>query len=223
VHVLGYTFEEYLEIVRAFHGGEAPGVVIGGFMVDMALRNLPDGVLYDAISETRSCLPDAIQILTPCTMGNGWLRIIPLGRFAMTVYDKQDYGGVRVFVDAGRLEPWQEIKAWLFKLKSKKEQRRESVIREIREAGTSILGTQRVSVRPEVVTKTDKGKMARCPRCGEAYPLRDGELCLACGDGSPYRSERVDGANSKVFLLSYVPGFSVNVPEPTKRGESKGP
>ncbi|HNQ47588.1 MAG TPA: formylmethanofuran dehydrogenase subunit E family protein [Syntrophorhabdus sp.] len=61
VHVLEYTFEEYTEIVKKFHGAAAPGVLIGGFMVDAAIRNLPDGILYDAICETKSCLPDAIS------------------------------------------------------------------------------------------------------------------------------------------------------------------
>ena len=84
----------------------------------LAIRNLPDGVLYDAICETRSCLPDAIQLLTPCTMGNGWLKIIHLGRFALTLYDKQNYEGVRVFLDAEKVEAWPEIKAWYFKLKT---------------------------------------------------------------------------------------------------------
>ncbi len=185
--ILDHTFEEYLEIVTRFHGGEAPGVIIGGFMVDLALRNLPDGILYDAICETRSCLPDAIQILTPCTVGNGWLKIIPLGRFAMSLYNKQDYHGIRVFMDAEKLEAWQEIKAWFFKLKTKKEQAREDIIREIREAGASILGSHPVNVQPEAVIKAHKGIIRVCPQCGEAYPSDEGGLCLACRGANPYQ------------------------------------
>ena len=187
IHILGHTFEEYLEIVKRFHGAEAPGVVIGGFMVDMALRDFPDGVLYDAICETRSCLPDAIQLLTPCTIGNGWLKIIPLGRFAICLYDKENYEGVRVFLDGKKLEAWQEIKAWFFKLKSKEEQDREDIIREIGDAGASILSMQRVKVQPEIAARVHKGKIAMCPRCHEAYPSGEGELCLACQGGNPYQ------------------------------------
>jgi formylmethanofuran dehydrogenase subunit E len=193
MNIIEHTFEEYLQIVRKFHGNEAPGVVIGGFMVDLAIRNLPDAILYDAICETRSCLPDAIQILTPCTVGNGWLKVIPLGRFALTLYDKRTYEGVRVFLDAEKLDAWPEIRAWLFKLKSKKEQGRAGILREIGEAGPSIFTIQQVNVRPEVAKKLHKGRIAVCLQCGEAYPINDGTLCLSCQGNSPYASEEWSG------------------------------
>jgi formylmethanofuran dehydrogenase subunit E len=60
--------------VKSFHGYVAPGVVLGGVMVDLARRQLPPEVLFDAVCETRHCLPDAVQLLTPCTLGNGWLK-----------------------------------------------------------------------------------------------------------------------------------------------------
>jgi formylmethanofuran dehydrogenase subunit E len=118
--ILGHSFNEYAEIVRQFHGNEAPGVIIGGIMVDRAVRSLPDNILYDAVCETNTCLPDAVQILTPCTIGNGWLKIAYTGRFAMTLYDKQSGEGVRVFLDAKKVEAWPEIKTWYYKLKPKK-------------------------------------------------------------------------------------------------------
>jgi formylmethanofuran dehydrogenase subunit E len=185
-HILEHTFEEYREIAKTFHGAAAPGVLIGGFMVDTAIGNLPDGIIYDAICETRSCLPDAIQILTPCTVGNGWLKIVHLGLFALTLYDKSTYDGVRVFLDAEKVEPWQEIKAWYFKLKSSKEQNRESIIREIGEAGTSILSISRVKIQPEAVEKRHKGKIVVCSQCREAYPSDDGVVCLSCQGNAPY-------------------------------------
>lgn len=101
--ICGRTYNEYIEMVKGFHRHVAPGVVIGGFMVDLAYRNLPQGEYFDAISETRSCLPDAIQLLTPCTVGNGWLRIIDLGRFAMSLFEKYTGNGVRVCVDSQKL------------------------------------------------------------------------------------------------------------------------
>jgi formylmethanofuran dehydrogenase subunit E len=85
---LAFDIEEYLHRVRSFHGHVAPGVVIGGFMVHLAKTNISEGVLFDAISETLACLPDAIQLLTPCTVGNGWLKIINSGRFALSLYDR---------------------------------------------------------------------------------------------------------------------------------------
>ena len=37
-----HTFDEFVSIVKTFHGYQAPGVLIGGLMVDLALRNLPE-------------------------------------------------------------------------------------------------------------------------------------------------------------------------------------
>ena len=149
-------------------------------MVDTAVRNLPDGILYDAICETRSCLPDAIQLLTPCTIGNGWLKIIHNGRFALTLYDKQNNEGVRVFLDTEKVKEWPGIKTWYFKLKASKEQDREKIAREIKKAGNSILSIRNVRVKLQIAEKKRKGNIAVCPECREAYPADDGKTCLAC-------------------------------------------
>ncbi|MBW2217489.1 MAG: formylmethanofuran dehydrogenase subunit E family protein, partial [Deltaproteobacteria bacterium] len=82
-----YTFDEFVPIVENFHGFAAPGVLIGGFMVDLALRNLPEGEFFDAVCETPKCLPDAIQLLTPGTIGNGWLKVVNFGRYALSLYE----------------------------------------------------------------------------------------------------------------------------------------
>jgi len=73
ITICDHTYDQYLDMVRAFHKHIAPGVVLGGLMVDLAYRSFPQGDIFDTISETRSCVPDAIQILTPCPVGNGWL------------------------------------------------------------------------------------------------------------------------------------------------------
>ena len=186
--IAGHSFDEFREMIRQFHGSEAPGLLIGGFMVALALCNVEEGKFYDAICETRSCLPDAVQLLTPCTTGNGWLKIVPFGKFALTLYDKTDepHKGVRVYLDAGKLKDWPEIYAWFFKLKPKAEQDRAKLTEEIRQAGTSILTVTRVSVKDECAKKAHKGKTGVCPQCGEAYPLKDGETCLACQGNMVY-------------------------------------
>jgi formylmethanofuran dehydrogenase subunit E len=187
--ILGYSFEDYVEIVKKFHGSAAPGVLIGGFMVDLAVRMFPKGIIYDAICETQSCLPDAIQLLTPCTSGNGWLKIINLGHYALTLYSKYDKKGVRVFLDAQKVRPWPEINAWYFKLKSSKEQDSEKIVQQIREAGDTTLDVQWVCVNPEFAVKRHKGEIAVCPECREAYPAKDGEICLGCQGNWPYIDE----------------------------------
>jgi formylmethanofuran dehydrogenase subunit E len=181
-----YSFDEYVHLVKSFHGSLAPGLVIGGFIVDLALKNLPDGEFFDAICETAVCLPDAVQLLTPCTIGNGWLKIFDTGRFAVTLYEKESGKGVRVYLDTEKLRAWPEFNAWYFKLKPKKEQNFELLMAQIKEAGASALSVQQVRVKPELTVKRRLGPTAVCPSCGEAYPLRDGSPCLACQGRSPY-------------------------------------
>lgn len=186
--ICGYTYDEYLKMIKGFHGHVAPGVVIGGFMVDLALRNLPDGEMFDVVCETGACLPDAVQMLTPCTVGNGWLKIINLGRFALAFYEKYDGNGIRIYTDAAQLESWSELKKWFFKLKPKKEQDTNLLMEQIRDAGTSIFGTQSVSLDPEFIKKQHRDAFAVCSICGEGYPLEDGSSCLGCQGEAPYQS-----------------------------------
>jgi formylmethanofuran dehydrogenase subunit E len=181
-----FNIEEYIRFVKSFHGHTAPGVVIGGFMVHLARAKIPKGVLFDAICETPSCLPDAVQLLTPCTVGNGWLKIINLGRFALSLYDKHHGNGFRVFLAPDKLEKWPEIKAWFLKLSPKHEQSQELLISQIKEAGVGLYGIHPIQVRSELLKKQGKGKIVICPSCKEAYPLKDGDICLACQGKSPY-------------------------------------
>lgn len=184
--VCGHTYDEYIKMIKAFHGHVAPGMLLGGFMVDLAYQNLPQGEFFDAICETRACLPDAIQILTPCTVGNGWLRIIDLGRFALSLFEKYTGNGVRVYVNSQKLDDWPEVKTFFFKLKPKKEQDADALIREINLAHTSIFGVQKVMVDMDAIKSHRRDTFAVCPLCGEGYPKKDGEICLGCQGKAPY-------------------------------------
>jgi len=186
ITICGRTYDEYIEMIKAFHGHVAPGMVLGGFMVDLAYRNLPQGEYFDAICETRACLPDAIQILTPCTVGNGWLRIINLGRFALSFFEKYTGNGVRVYVDSQKLDAWPEVKTFFFKLRPKEEQDFEVLIGEIKLAHTSIFGVQKVMVAMDSVKSHHRDSFAVCPLCGEGYTEDDGEICLGCQGEAPY-------------------------------------
>jgi formylmethanofuran dehydrogenase subunit E len=175
-----FSYEEFLKQVKVFHGHSAPGVVLGGIMVDRAMSRLPPGILFDAIAETGKCLPDAIQLLTPCTIGNGWLRIHPWGRFALALYDKQTGEGIRAVLDTDRLEASPEIKSWYYKLKPKEETDSERLLADIREAGTGICRLQKIQIQPFLLAKEHRGKRAICPRCREAYPDNGNGFCPAC-------------------------------------------
>jgi len=182
-----YTFDEYLELVRSFHGYASPGVLIGGFMVDLALRNLPRDILFDALCETNHCLPDAVQILTPCTIGNGWLKIMPFRKFALSLYEKYKGNGVRVYLDTAKLKHWDEIRNWFFKLKPKKEQDTRLLQEQIQTAGAEICSLKKIQILPLHLKKDSLGKRTICPICQEAYPASHGRICRACQGDTPYR------------------------------------
>lgn len=156
-------------------------------MVETARKLLPEDILFNAICETPLCLPDAVQLLTPCTIGNGWLTILNFSRFAITLYEKYSGKGVRVYLDSIKLEKYPEIKSWYFKLKPKNEQNFQLLIDQIKEAGDQILSVQHVCVQAETLKREKIGPVADCPHCGECYPVRDGLSCLACQGASPYR------------------------------------
>ena len=186
MNICTYSYEEYLHLVKSFHGNLAPGLIIGGFVVDLAMKHLPEGEFFDAVCETPVCLPDAVQILTPCTIGNGWLSIINFGRFAVTLYEKYTGKGVRVFLDTKKLEAWPEVRDWYLKKKKKSEQNPELLMSQIKEAGHGLLSVQHVHVDAEKVRRKKMGTVGICPSCGEAYPSRDGERCRNCQGETPY-------------------------------------
>lgn len=187
-----YTHEEFMDVATKFHGYPAPGIIIGAYMVEYAKQfvkpMLEDHGLFNAISETGQCLPDAIQILTPCTVGNGWLTICNSGRYAMSLYNKYNGKGVRVYIDYDKLEPYPTIKEWLMKLKPKREQDSDKLQEEIKEAKTAILSVQEIEALPRYYGKHGKGGITRCAMCHEPIPARDGIICKACRGESPYMS-----------------------------------
>ena len=181
-----FDMDAFAEQATAFHGYPAPGLLLGGRMVELAKARLPEGILYDAYSETGHCLPDAIQLLTPCTLGNGWLRVLPFGVYALCLYDKQNGDGVRVVLDGDRLDPWPAIRSWFRKEFPKKEQDSARLQEEIRTADNSIFRIAPVRVRSDRLGPRSFGPVAPCPLCGAWYPAAFGRLCRACQGESPY-------------------------------------
>jgi formylmethanofuran dehydrogenase subunit E len=201
-----FDFDEFLQRVGAFHGNVAPGVVIGGIMVEMARNHLPPEILFDAVCETSNCLPDAVQLLTPCSTGNGWLKVVNLGRFAIALYDKYQGEGVRVFLDPAKIGNWTEIQNWYLKLRPKKEQNSEKLLDQIKAAGTEILGWHSIKIRPQFLQKRSKGRIEICPLCREAYPAKHGGLCRACQGEAPYVADvRPQGAGFETPSLESLP------------------
>lgn len=187
---IGYSFEDALQLIRRFHGFPAPGLVLGVKMVSHAMDHLPKDILFDAISETTSCMPDAVQILTLCTIGNAWLKVLDFGKFAVTLYDKSTGDGRRVFLDPRKLKQWPEFYGWFYKRKDKKDQDPDRLLSEIRAAGTDVLTIQNVQIRNRYLLKKSKGPITTCPVCNEAFPEKDGAICKGCREENPYLSDK---------------------------------
>jgi formylmethanofuran dehydrogenase subunit E len=186
MNIGSYTFEEFKQKVREFHGYPAPGVLLGGYMVEMARRLLLPGTLFEAVVETRKCLPDAVQLLTPLSVGNNWMKIVDLGRWALTLYDKYTGRGCRVFMDPFKLAAWPEMKSWLLKEKAKKDQDSDRLLEEIQLAGATVCSVESVTVSDRVRSKPHMGPVGLCPLCSEPYPVNHGAICRGCQGEAPY-------------------------------------
>jgi len=190
------TFSEWLSAIEAYHGHKAPGVAWGGLMIEAIRPRLKSGIFYDVYCETRTCLPDSVQLLTPCTIGNGWLKILDYGRFALCFYDKASGAGWRAGVDLEALAAWPELNAWFLKLKTKAQQDTSRIFSEMEGAGVDVFRVREVQVESRFLKKTSSGPSAVCPRCGESYPASHGPVCRGCSAGMPYApvGNRTDGA-----------------------------
>ncbi len=182
------------QIIRLseFHTYPAPGVLIGAFMVDFALELLgvtPDRKLY-GVCETPKCLPDALQVMARCTTGNNRLRVVPIGKFAITLNaptESETTEAVRVYVDLEKLKQYPTIDVWYANSPAyDKHIMKERLQDEIFRAGRNILSSERVRV---AVKKKQKWTSVTCPCCGETVPdyLIEGDHCGACGSMKYYK------------------------------------
>ena len=176
----------YLHRCAQFHSSPAPGLLIGAFMVDYALNLLgasPDEKLF-AVCETPKCLPDAPQVIAHITTGNGRLKVLPIGRFAVTinrVSDNPTADAVRVYVDLEKIKKFPVIDKWFANSPEFKKHTMGVLLQEeIFRAGRNLLSYEKVRVP---VKLKEAWKPVTCPSCGETVPdylVVDGK-CAACG------------------------------------------
>lgn len=182
-----YTFNEFRQLAENFHGYAAPGLLVGGYMVEKARKELPKGTLFESVVESAKCLPDAVQLLTPCSIGNQRLKILNLGRYALSLFDKYSGHGVRVSLDAKKMSAWPELYAWFFKKKPKREQDSARLEAEIENAGDSFCVITPITIQKRFIGHTPMHSIGLCPVCGEAYPQEDGDICRGCQGEAPYQ------------------------------------
>jgi formylmethanofuran dehydrogenase subunit E len=182
----GRPVERVLEEITNFHGFRAPEVVIGAVMVDWAKENIGLGVEADAIVETLRCLPDAVQLFTPCTLGNGWMRVLDWDRFALTLYDRATRRGGRVWLDAAKTAAHPAIHDWFLKRVAKDALPLETLLGSILEVRRAVLSCRSVIVT-DFLRRPKKEKVGICPGCGEAFDPRAGDCCKGCLRGGYFK------------------------------------
>ena len=186
IMICGRSLEVFLSDIKTFHGFLSPGVVLGGFMVDWAQELIGPDLKADAIVETCYCLPDAVQIFTPCTIGNGWLSVLDWDKFALSLYDKRELTGYRVWLDPKKASLFTGIDDWFMRRKSKEDFPSNVLIEEILDARRSVLSYRAIHISGPQRRKRE-WEIRRCPACGEAYSTSQGDRCAACQGGGYYR------------------------------------
>ena len=174
------AIEDYFEEVRRFHGHLAPGLVLGGFLVDWALEAVEPSEMLDAVVETRKCLPDAVQLLTKCSIGNGWMKILDWGKLAVSLYDAKTLRGARVRVDLEKLALYPLVKAWAMKEKAKGENPLDPLVEEMILAKRDILTCKAILIGHIPDQLAPYGQPRICSACGEAFRFGSGDICQAC-------------------------------------------
>lgn len=179
--------QEAIRQCVTFHTSPAPGLLIGAFMADYALELIradPEKQKIFGVCETPKCAPDALQVITRSTTGNNRLKIIPIGKFAITVNAETKETaarGVRVYIDLKKLQKFPVIDQWYANSPSyDKQTMDESLQAQIFRAGRDILSYEWVQVN---ITPKAKWKPVTCSRCGEPVPdyMAEGDHCGACG------------------------------------------
>jgi len=93
-----------------------------------------------------NCLPDVVQLLTPCTFGNGWMKVLDWDKFALSLYDKKTLDGVRVWLDLEKTRSYPHIYDWYMRLIPKKSVDHDMLRESIITAGRSMLSRAPVHI-----------------------------------------------------------------------------
>jgi len=184
--ICGISYADFIIRVEEFHGYRSPGILLGGFMLDAALQDVGTTPYLNVVTETVVCLPDAVQLLTPCTVGNGFLQILDWGKFALTAYDRKTLSGMRVWLNYDCLARYGLIRDWFERSdRNKGKPPFEELAQEILQAGQELIFYRPVRLH-RALKDTQPVPTGRCPKCGEFYPLRHGSACPSCQGNAYY-------------------------------------
>ncbi|MBF0410813.1 MAG: formylmethanofuran dehydrogenase subunit E family protein [Candidatus Riflebacteria bacterium] len=190
--------KKFADECARFHTKDAPGLVIGVEMIDFALDifGKPEDKIL-AVVETAVCLPDVIQTMLGCTLGNRNIKVIPsLGRYAVTIYDRKNGRGVRVAIDLSKIDKDETPEIFKFfhrtrdpEVETNMEKRKISgsiILSEFYKVGRKILKTENVNVK--IFGKPEIPRAATCQVCFESFLQKnaDQEICLYCSKEEQY-------------------------------------
>ena len=185
--ICGMDLNDFIVHMEEFHGYRSPGILLGGFMIEAALDRLGPTHYINIVSETVVCLPDAVQLLTPCTIGNGFLQLLDWGKFAITAYDRMTLAGVRAGLNHDRLISFPMIRQWFDRTEPRGEKPAfEDLAAEILTAKGKLIVCREVKLYKALKESTSV-RTQNCPECGDSYPARLGEECPGCSGQAYYR------------------------------------
>ena len=184
--ICGFDYEDFVVRMEEFHGYRSPGILVGALMIEEALKKVGTTPYLNVVTETVVCLPDAVQLLTPCTIGNGFLQVLDWGKFALTAYDRKTLAGNRVWLNYDALVNFPLIHSWFERTSQVNEKPVfEELAKDILEAGSDLVAHQSVRLH-QPLKNSQRVPTGRCPKCGESYPLHFGDVCLACSGEAYY-------------------------------------
>jgi len=186
--ICGVRYVDFVIRMEEFHGFRSPGILVGALMIEKALEELGATPYLNVVTETIVCLPDAVQLLTPCTIGNGFLQVLDWGKFALTAYDRKTLAGVRARLNENALYNYPQIRSWYERSNTKAKPLFEKLATEILKAGSNLVAHQPVRLH-HALKSLHHVPTGSCPDCGESYPLHHGPTCPSCGNRAYYEKK----------------------------------
>ena len=185
--ICGIELDDFIIDMEEFHGYRSPGILLGGLMIEAGLDQLGSTPYLNMVSETVVCLPDAVQLLTPCTIGNGFLQLLDWGKFALTAYDRISLKGARVCLDEDRLGRFALVQEWFDRsIRRDEKPEFEPLAAEILQARNELIVCRTVKL-PRGLKETRRIPTQRCLKCRESYARRLGPECPACAGKAYYQ------------------------------------
>lgn len=188
------TFEEYVSLAGK-EGSPRSGIVLGLRMALHGLRKLklddPQQV-HDhliVVVETDRCLPDAMELVTGCRLGNRRLRFEDMGKMAATLFDFTAGRAIRL---AAREEANQRALELFPQLE--KEEALEKAYRVLPDEVLFATQFVEVELAPEDLPGNRPPRVL-CAGCGESIGLgkqivKQGKfLCRSCAGQSYYKPQ----------------------------------